>query len=109
MYTSLTVIENRFPGIAAAFDAKVQAAFDATVPAYMAVADPLTPVRTGAMVSNKTVESTEDSRTITYNMFYTIYQDFGTRYITGKHFCEQGAAGAEPTFVAGMTAAVGVG
>lgn len=107
MDATIVVTLNRFPELAAALAADVPAALDAAVAATIAAADPVTRVRTGALVGTKTIEATPESRTITWDMPYAIYQSEGTRFMSGTHFAEAGADAAAPGLLAALAAGLG--
>jgi hypothetical protein len=76
--------------------------------AMIGYADPLTPVKTGLMRGNKTIENASPASltfSATWNQFYTPYQEFGTtRGIKPHLFITQGSARAEPNLIAALTA-----
>ncbi len=97
MSVSIEVSLNRFPQLAGQFDAMVEGARDAGVQTALATADPLTPVDTGALVANKTIERSQGQRTITWNQDYAAFQEFGTsRGVPANQFAAQGADAALP-------------
>ena len=58
-------------------------------------ADPMTPVDTGMLKGNKSIEAGAGSRTITWNQEYAAYQEFGTsRGVPANGFAAAGADAA---------------
>jgi HK97 gp10 family phage protein len=104
---SVIVVSNRFPALASGFTGKVEAALDAGVAAGIAAADARTPVDTGALRANKTIQRSPGSRTITWNQHYAVYQNFGTsRGVPANHFAEAAVDAATPVIQAGIAGAL---
>ena len=100
---TVQVLNNRFGQLANSLDAALEAALDAGVKAATATADPLTPVDTGELRGNKTIERSPGSRTITWNQHYAAHQEFGTsRGVPAHGFAKAGADAAEPVISAGL-------
>jgi len=97
MSIQVVVALNRFGEFAGTLDATLSAALDAGVKTCIAVADPLTPVDTGALRGNKTISGGSTERTITWNQHYAAYQEFGTsRGVPARGFAQAGADAALP-------------
>lgn len=75
----------------------VEAALDHAIMTTWEVADPLTPVDTGALRANVVVNKSPNRREIIWNQHYAIYQEFGTsRGVPANLFATRGAdAGSE--------------
>ncbi|MDQ3526078.1 MAG: hypothetical protein M3451_13640 [Chloroflexota bacterium] len=96
MSVSIEVRLNIFPQLAGQFDAMVEGALDAGVQTAIATADPLTPVDTGALRGNKTIERGQGSRTITWNQDYAAFNEMGTYKMAARPFAAPGADAALP-------------
>ncbi len=94
-YVNVTL--NNFSRYARTFPAAVQAATQKAVQRTIEVADPLTPVDTGALRANKTISVSAEAGEIHWAQEYAGYQNYGTsRGIAAKHFVDQGVeAGAK--------------
>lgn len=108
MDVEIVVAENLFPEIAAKLATAVPAALNQATQTAISAADAVTRVRTGALKGNKTIENDGENVTITWDMFYAIYQDFGTYKMTGTHFGETGIDAAAPGFLSALTGALGL-
>jgi len=96
---TLSVRSNLFPRIAARFPVAAAGATNQAIARTIEVADPLTPVDTGALRGNKVIRAAtggDPSGEIHWAQHYAGYQEFGTvRGIVGKRYARQGAqAGA---------------
>lgn len=92
---------NRFPEFARSLPQVRERALDAGVAQCIATADPLTPVDTGALKGNKSIDAGAGSRTITWNQHYAAYQEFGTsRGVPARAFARSGADAALPVIAA---------
>src|SRR5690606_30047335 len=76
---TVDVTSNILGRLASSLDTTLEAALDAGVATCIAVADPLTPVDTGALKGNKSSERAAGSRTITGNQHPAADQESGTR------------------------------
>ena len=100
---SIVVAHNGFHALANGFNAKVEAALDAGVRVGLAAADQKTPVDTGALKANKTIQRGPGFRSITWNQEYAVYQNFGTsRGVPANHFAEAAVDAAGPVIAAGI-------
>lgn len=103
MSITIDVISNRLGELRASLDGTLEAALDAGVAVAIATADPLTPVDTGLLRGNKSVERTTGSRVITWNQEYAAYQEFGTsRGVPANGFAQAGADAATPVIQAAL-------
>ena len=86
-------------------------ALNTGIMAAIGYADPLTPVDTGALKANKTIQNASAGSLVaqvTWNQHYAIYQEMGTsRGVSAKRFAAGGAEQAQPALVAAMTAVGG--
>lgn len=98
----IVVVSNRFGPIAASMQGIVNDALDNAVLALIETADPLTPVDTGALKGNKTIEATGESRTVTWNQDYAAYNEFGTVHMAPRPFARPGIDAAEPVLLEGL-------
>lgn len=81
--------------LADSLDQTVEDALDHGIVTAWEVADPLTPVDTGALRMNVTVAKRPGEREMTWNQHYAIYQEFGTsRGVPANLFATQGADAA---------------
>lgn len=96
MSVSIEVTLNRLPQLAGQFDAIVEGALDAGVQTALATADPLTPVDTGALRGNKTIERAPGQRTITWNAEYAYFVEAGTTRMSAQPFAAPAADAALP-------------
>ena len=81
--------------LADSLDETVENALDHGVVTALEVADPRTPVDTGALRSNISVNKGAGQREIVWNQHYAIYQEFGTsRGVPANLFATQGADAA---------------
>lgn len=104
---SIVVASNNFHALASGFSGKVEAALDAGVRVGIAAADPRTPVDTGALKGNKTIQRSPGFRSITWNQHYAVYQNFGTsRGVPANHFAEAAVDAATPVIQAGIAGAL---
>lgn len=99
---SIFVRRNDCPRIAARLGDAVDDALDNAVATCIEVADPLTPVDTGALRANKSIERGNYSRTVTWNQDYAVYQEKGTVHIPARPFAEPGADAAMPVLVSDL-------
>jgi hypothetical protein len=76
--------------------------------AAIGYADPLTPVDTGLLKGNKTIQNASAgslTAMVTWNQHYAIYQEMGTsRGVSAKQFATKGGQQAQPALVAAMSA-----
>ena len=88
---------NHLSRIASSLDPYVEEALDHGVVTVMEVADPLTPVDTGALRANRAANRIPGGREIIWIQHYAAYQEFGTsRGVPAKRFARTGAdAGIE--------------
>ena len=88
---------NHLPRIASTLDPYVEDALDHGVVTLLEVADPLTPVDTGALLANRSASRIAGGREVVWTQHYAVYQEFGTsRGVTAKRFARTGAdAGLE--------------
>lgn len=94
---------NKFAKIAAAYPKKVSRVVRKTGFDVLAYATPFVPVDTGALRNSGQVEVETDTFVIvSWTAEYAIYQNFGTRFISGKFFANKGATGAKPGFIEAM-------
>ena len=100
---SLVVDFNRFGAIANELGQKISDALDTAALTIVEVADPLTPVDTGALKANKTIERTSESVTVTWNQDYAAYNELGTIYMSPRPFARPGLEAAEPVFLAALS------
>lgn len=96
---TISIRSNRFPALATTFIRGVDDALDLATATCLEVANPMTPVDTGALVSNKTIDRGEYSREITWNQEYAAFQNNGTVHIAPKQFADRGAEAAEPALL----------
>ena len=81
--------------LAESLDKTVEQALDHGVITALEVADGHTPVDTGALRSNISVNKSAGQREIVWNQHYAIYQEFGTsRGVPANLFATQGADAA---------------
>lgn len=98
---TVDVTSNILGRLASSLDGTLEAALDAGVATCIAVADPLTPVDTGALKGNKSIERGAGSRMITWNQHYAAYQEFGTsRGVPARGFAKAGADAASAVIAA---------
>lgn len=84
---------NNLGKIAATIQPFVEDTLDHGVITLIEVADPLTPVDTGALKANKAIEKKTMARDVIWLQSYAAYQEFGTsRGVPAKKF---GATGAD--------------
>jgi HK97 gp10 family phage protein len=93
---------NRFGPISRELGRKVSDALDTAALTIVEVADPLTPVDTGALKANKTINRSGDSVTVTWNQEYAAYNELGTIYMSPRPFARPGLEAAEPQFLASL-------
>lgn len=100
---AVTIRFNKFAKIAAAMPKKVSRVVRKTGFDVLAHATPFVPVDTGALRNSGNVEVVTDTFVIvSWSAEYAIYQNFGTRFISGKFFANQGANLAKPDFIDAM-------
>lgn len=98
----LEVKSNRLPGIKGEARSRAQAVITKTAYDCQAFSISFTPVDTGFLLSTSGVEIGDLEGWVKWGAEYAKYQNDGTRYITGRHFAEQGAKIAEPGFIEAM-------
>lgn len=97
MSASIQVVFNHLPAIAGQLDGIIETALDLGAATAIATADPLTPVDTGALRGNKTIERSSGYRAVTWNQDYAAYQNMGTsRGVPAHGFAEAGMDAAVP-------------
>ncbi len=99
MSASVTVTLNTFPAMSAGLQRAVSDAMGTAALTIIAVADPLTPVDTGALRANKTVAQTSDSVTVTWNQEYAAYNELGTVHMSPRPYARPGLEAATPMFL----------
>src|SRR5688500_14243917 len=100
---AVSIRYNKFAKIAAAMPGKVSKVVRKTGFDILAYATPFVPVDTGALRNSGNVEVVTDTFVIvSWTAEYAIYQNFGTRFISGKFFANQGAEAARSEFVEAM-------
>lgn len=100
---AVTLKYNKFRSIAKAMPKKVSAVVRKTGFDILAHATPFVPVDTGALANSGNVEVVTDTFVIvSWSAEYAIYQNFGTRFISGKFFANKGADAAKPGFIEAM-------
>ncbi len=94
---TIRATSNRLGELSGALRGLAEEALDHGVTTLIEVADPRTPVDTGALKANKVIEKGSGSRTITWVQEYAAYQEFGTsRGVPARAFARTGAeAGLE--------------
>lgn len=100
MSATIRVVVNRLPALAGHVDTTLETALDAGVAAAIATADPLTPVDTGALRANKSIEREAGGRTITWNQEYAAFNEWGTVNMSARPFATPGADAAVPVIEA---------
>ena len=98
----LTVTNNRFPELVAAFPDITAQILNNAIDDMVAAADPLTPVDTGALRANKTITlatSGNQNGSVTWNQPYVVYQEFGTVHNPPRSFIRGGADAATPRYL----------
>lgn len=98
----IVVVSNRFGPISNELGRKIDDALDMAALTIVEVADPLTPVDTGALKGNKTIERTSESVTVTWNQDYAAYNELGTIHMSPRPFARPGLEAAEPVFLAAL-------
>lgn len=99
---SIVVAHNGFHALAGRLDTGLEAALDAGVAAGIAAADQRTPVDTGALRANKTIQRSPGFRSITWNQHYAAYVEFGTRKMAAQPFARAAVDAANPVIQAGV-------
>lgn len=94
MGVSVAIPLNRFPQIADALHPYIEGTLDHAMVTLQEVADPLTPIDTGALRANKTFERTSGARTVTWNQHYAVYVHEGTYKMAATPFARIGADAA---------------
>lgn len=90
---TITAVSNQLAQLSSSLRDLGEEALDHGVTTALEVADPRTPVDTGALRSNISVERGAGSRTITWNQSYSAYLEFGTsRGIRAHGFASAGAS-----------------
>lgn len=103
MNTIAIVVDfNRFGSISRELGQKIDDALDMAALQIIEVADGLTPVDTGALRANKTIERTAESVTVTWNQEYAAYNEMGTIHMSPRPFARPGLEAAEPAFLAAL-------
>jgi len=105
------VVKNLVPQVNPRMRAGAAKALTEGVMATIGYADPLTPRRTSDLVNRKTIQNASPgslTASVTWEMFYGIYQEKGTRRgVKAKRFAETGANRATPNLIAGLKAVGG--
>ena len=108
---TVTVNFNLVPGVTPKLRAGAAAALNSAIMATIGYADPLTPVDTGLLKGNKTIKNASPgslSASATWNQYYGIYIERGTRRGIKPHrFAEGGAERAKPLLISEMAAVGG--
>ncbi len=99
---NIQIVSNLFPDLAGQFDQMTEDALDTAVLTCIEVADGVTPVDTGALRANKTIEGGDGSRTITWNADYAAHVEMGTFRMGAQPFAQPGADAALPVLMAGL-------
>ncbi len=107
---SSSVTYNHFPQVAAALPLRVSQIVRKTLFDVIAQATPNTPVDTGHLRNAISVEGPggspiapgDTSGFTHWHAGYALYQEEGTRYITGHHFARDAVNAVRPGFLAAM-------
>ncbi len=99
---SIVVEVNRFGPISANLRRKVDDALGTAALTIIATAVPLTPVDTGALRANTTIERSGDGVTVTWHQEYAAYVELGTVHMSPRPFARPGLEAAEPQFLASL-------
>jgi hypothetical protein len=94
MRIRLTVARNDLPRLRATFDSDVADGINHGIDTAIERADPLTRVDTGDLIANKTMEYASGGKlegSVTWNMEYAAHQNYGTVYMSGTGFADEGA------------------
>jgi hypothetical protein len=90
---------NKFGAISRRMQQGIDDALDTAMLTIVNVADPITPVDTGALRANKTLERDARGATVSWNQEYAAYQELGTIYIAPVGFARAGLEAAEGPFL----------
>lgn len=110
MSTTVRVSRNDFPRMAARFGAALTEAVNTSVEALARAADAETPVATGALRSNKTIQQAGGggyAASVTWNEPYAIYVHDGTSRMSGRPFAQHAAEAVQPGFVDALAGILG--
>ena len=91
MNVDVVVEFNHFGTYAGTLDALVNRVLDAGVKTTLATSQGLARVDTGRMRSDVSISGGGDSRTMTWNAEYAIYNEFGTYKMSAQPFVRPGA------------------
>ena len=100
MSIDVMVVSNRFPEIAGKLQRHVTETVQWAVTQEVAVAQPITPVDTGALRSNTSTSVSGDSGTVTWNQYYAAFVHEGTYKMAARPFARQALDIVGPQFVA---------
>lgn len=106
----ITVAKNDLPRMAARFGPAVADVINNAVENLLYAADPNTPVDTGALRGNKTIQWASGGAyegAVYWNQYYAIYVHDGTYRMDGRPFASKAFDIVAPTFQAEMQAVVG--
>lgn len=104
----ITVLQNDFFSLADRFGSGLQDVMANGAMNVVAAADPRTPVDTGALKGNKTIDVSASGFTVSWNQDYAAYQEFGTsRGIAPKHFASGAMDQVGPSIVQELAAVLG--
>lgn len=91
---------NKFPQIASQFPERTETAVDKAANMIIEGAAPETPIGdTGFLINSPVIGGSGTNKTVTWAIFYAIYQNGGTRFIAGNFFAEAGVKYAKPGFI----------
>lgn len=96
---SIKIRWNRFPDLSSRVETSISDAIDLANQITVSVADPLTRRDTGRLVNDKTLENDGERGAVIWNAPYAIYQNFGTKHMSGTNFATVGAKAGEHALI----------
>lgn len=103
MKINVVVPFNRFPEIAGRLEARTNDAVNTALLSAAERADPATPVDTGALRANKTVEAASGGTgSITWNQEYAAFVHNGTSRMAPRPFAQEAIDAVTPSFLADL-------
>ena len=103
----ITVLQNDFFSIADRFGNGIMEVMANGAMNIIAAADPRTPVDTGALKGNKTVDVSTTGLTVGWNEDYAGYQELGTRHVAPKHFASGAMDQVGPSILQELASVLG--
>jgi HK97 gp10 family phage protein len=107
---TVRIVFNHTPGVPAKVQQGAADAINKGLMTLVAAADPVTPVDTGALRGNKSIQNAAPgslTASVTWNQHYAVYVHFGTYKMAARPFAQHGVSVAQGVLAAEVAAVGG--